>query len=471
MKRPTLACLLLLSSACEAPQRPPAVVLPPQTIHDDAGRPTGERFLVEKPKFALRHGIVRLAGRTLIDDDGPFLGVGASCMWCLWGFEHDRPKVDANLACIAGISTDLGCPKHGADFVRVFGVVGPGGGWSDRAVDARSPTFDAAIAGFTDYAYDRFGLRVQWTIFAGIDSTPTPSDRAALVDRFIAMSRGREWKIIYWEVANEGPLNGFGGDAGKGELKRLGARLRSETPIIVALTSPQGEPDPDSWYADSRANLRTVHLDRDVKGTGGMFRPLLQARDMVDQPLAWASNEPIGIDSSVAADSDPTRLTLSAIYTWLCHGAAYVIHTGAGIRGGGAADLARGRVADVWRQPTFAATIEALTVARAALPADLPNFPRWENGNDSFPGYPFNVDPIKDEANVLRAFCAIAPDARFVCVPIDVKRPTPFIARVPLSFDAIEPMSGRRIAHADLEPGQVYTQPAAPGMLFVGSLR
>ena len=36
---------------------------------------------------------------------------------------------------------------------------------------------------------------------------------------------------------------------------------------------------------------------------------------------------------------------MAAALTWLCGGAGYTLHTGAGVRGGGAEDLARGRVA------------------------------------------------------------------------------------------------------------------------------
>lgn len=434
----------------------------------------GEVILKPKPVRRARAGVVRLDHRVFVDDDGPFLGVGATCFWCAWAFEHDRAKLDANLACVAGLRPNQpGCPHTSVDYIRVLGSVGPGGGWGDRLMDSRSPTFAATIAGLTDHAYDDFGLRIEWTIFGGIETTPTAADRAAVVAKFVAMAQGRFHKIMFWEPANEGTLNGFGGEDGKAELWRLAKMLREGTPNITALTSPQGDSDPIAWYAGSPANLWTAHLDRSTNGTGGMFRPIRQPRDMVDQPFAWTSNEPIGIDSSVADDSDPVRLTLSAIYTWLCRGAGYVAHSGAGIRGGGAADVARGRQTDFWKQPTFAAQIDGMNAIRAALPADLPNFPSWQNNNNGFPGYPFETNPLLDagEDKILRAFCALSADARFVCVPIAVTAPIPFVARRAMTFDVLDPTSAAVRAHIVLQPGQTYLQPPAPGAVFVGRFR
>ena len=68
------------------------------------------------------------------------------------------------------------------------------------------PDYDKVIAGLTDLAYDKYGLRVQWTLFGGAPSTPPGRAREALVDRFATMSRGREHKIFAFEIANEAPV-------------------------------------------------------------------------------------------------------------------------------------------------------------------------------------------------------------------------------------------------------------------------
>ncbi len=73
----------------------------------------------------------------------------------------------------------------------------------------------------TDLAYDRYGMRVQWTLFGGAPFTASATSRTALVDRFAALARGREHKIFAFEIANEAWQNGFRGAQGLSELRNL----------------------------------------------------------------------------------------------------------------------------------------------------------------------------------------------------------------------------------------------------------
>lgn len=422
-----------------------------------------------------RRGIVRLAGRTFADDDGPFLAIGASAFSAPWAFQHDRGWLDVNLGCVSGRTpTVANCPRFGADYVRVLVIVGPSGGWDDRTGDARDEQTFTRLAGLADLAFKTYGLRVQATIFGGIDTAPTPAAREFVVRQVAAVYNANPAAFLAIEIANEGTLNGFSGEAGKAELWHLARLFRELAPsALVSLTSPQGE-DWAGWYAGSPANLATVHLERDINGSGGVWRPVRQARELVGFPVeAWTNNEPIGPQSSVAADDDPTRLTMAAALTWLCNGAGYVYHTGAGIRGGGAADRARGRAANFAEVAYFAATLESLNALRAALPADLPNW-TWHNANNRFPAYPFEL-PYDDngtkllasEDDVLRAFVAIAGD-RFVVMPIKVDRAVRFTARRPMTFDVLEPLTGQALEHVQIAAGQAYTLTARAAAVFVG---
>jgi hypothetical protein len=47
---------------------------------------------------AARRGRVRVAGNSLIDDGGPFLGLGVSYFTALWRHKHDRPRLESDLA-------------------------------------------------------------------------------------------------------------------------------------------------------------------------------------------------------------------------------------------------------------------------------------------------------------------------------------------------------------------------------------
>src|SRR5687767_2067738 len=42
---------------------------------------------------ARRAGRVRVEGHSLVDDKGPFLGLGASYFTALWRARHDRPRL------------------------------------------------------------------------------------------------------------------------------------------------------------------------------------------------------------------------------------------------------------------------------------------------------------------------------------------------------------------------------------------
>src|SRR5262249_3640294 len=155
---------------------------------------------------------------------GPFVGLGASLFWAAWGFENDRAMLERALDTLRA---------GGFQYFRALGVVGDPSApdsWDGREIDSHWPDYDDVIAGVTDLAWKTYGLRVEWTIIAdGGVTVPTDADRRALVDRFVAMSKGREEEIVYFEIANEAFKNGFDGAAGIDELRALSADLKSRT--------------------------------------------------------------------------------------------------------------------------------------------------------------------------------------------------------------------------------------------------
>jgi hypothetical protein len=175
------------------------------------------------------HGNVRADGRAVADDSGPFNALGATLFWGAWAYKFDRPRLERNLDTLSAA---------GIDYVRVLGSVG-GASWEDRETDPRWPDYDQIIAGMTDLAYDRYGMRVQWTLFGGAPFTASAASRTALVDRFAKLAQGREHKIFAFEIANEAWQNGFRGAGGVLELRNLATRLNGKTGVLVALSSPQ----------------------------------------------------------------------------------------------------------------------------------------------------------------------------------------------------------------------------------------
>lgn len=419
------------------------------------------------PSVVSRTGLVRVDGHVFADDGGPYLAVGTSLFWAGWGYLHDRQRLEEkNLA---------GLHAAGIDYIRVAGVLGGRGGdptlvdsYHDRIVDPRDPRWKEMIAGLTDLVYDTYGLRVQWTLFMDDPAVPHES----VVDAFVAMSRGREHKIQHWEVCNEG--NGFHGNLAG--MKALARRLRAETPNVVAVTAPSTF-DAAPEYADSTANLLTWHTDRETFGGSEMWRPVRSARAVLELPHwsgAWSSNEPIGPQSSGSHDEDPLRLTMAAVYTWICKGAAYVLHCGAGIRGGGAWEQRPDRIGlgippNLPATTNFAATCAGLRMVRTILPADLPNFTWWNSSRAAGQGHPFDVEAFQD-GTVLRAMAGVSGDGRFVVAPIVAPDQVSLKAKHAMQVDIIDPMTGTIKKSRQLFTWQTALMPAADATIIVGRL-
>jgi len=419
---------------------------------------------LEPGSVRARTGLVRLAGRVFIDDDGPWLAVGASLFWAMWGYQHDRARLEQHLAFLAA---------RGVDYVRVFAVIGPR--WTDRIVDPGAPSWDEDVAGLLDLAA-AYALRVELTIWQDTDLTP---DRMAIVDRVASIVSARPQSIQYLEICNEGAA-----DTSRfppnwpAEAQRLANALRAKTPHVVAVTSPAGVDAAAiaEWYGQSTANLLTPHLPREETGGGlaGAWRYVRQTWDpWLASALAWTNDEGKGPQSSVAADDDPLRLTMYAGLTWLCGGAGFVLHTGAGVGGGDAASKSKGRAANLWEVANIEAILAGIAAARRMLPADLPGWSR-HNANRNFPGYPFDTDRLAaviESGQLLRAFAATASDGRFIAMPIVAQVPVPFATKSAVHLDVYNPISGDVVDARDLSPGETYTLEPMLAAMMVGSAR
>jgi hypothetical protein len=156
-------------------------------------------------------GRVRLVNRSLADDRGPWLPLGASLFWALWAERHDPERLDRNLAWLA---------ERGVDYVRVLGMVGSES-WSDRRIDPRDAEYWATV----DRLFERLGrhgLRAQVTIFADAQAMmPRRTDRRAFVEAWAARAEKHRPRLLLVEIANEYSQNGLEDVA---ELRALGRR-------------------------------------------------------------------------------------------------------------------------------------------------------------------------------------------------------------------------------------------------------
>ena len=400
-------------------------------------------------------GPVRAETKAVADQNGPFNALGATLFWGAWGYKFDRERLERNLASLS--EADI-------DYVRVLGSVG-GDSWSDRTVDPRWPDYDEVVAAFTDLAYDKYGLRVQWTLFGGAPFTPSGRTRERLVDTFARLSRGREHKIFAFEIANEASSTGFEGPEGIAELRRLGARLNNKTSVLVALSDPAAGEE-CATYAGARVDATTMHYERGF-GKEGAMRPIRGPWSYPTQydadcrgqlpPLVF-NNEPIGPESSVRQDDDPARIAAAYVATFLANHAAYVFHAGPGIRGGGAADVdgSLRRHANFDELPSFTQIAEALAAARRYLPPGLANWSR--RGPDHA------AAPILGSEHVYSATAG----SRFVALVLDVQQPTKLRARAASSIVVRDAATGRVVKRLKVTAGQTFTLGGYEALVLIG---
>ena len=385
-------------------------------------------------------GQVRAEGRAVADAAGPFNALGATLFWGAWAYKFDRARLERNLEALRAA---------GVDYVRVLGSVG-GASWEDRTTDPRWPDYDAIIAGMTDLAYDRYGLRVQWTLFGGAPFTPAGAARQALVDRFASLAKGREQKLFAFEIANESWQNGFGGAEGLAELRQLGTRLNGKTSVLVALSSPRARMACET-YAGSGADAMTLHYERGF-GREGPLQPLRRPWSFPaayeracrgQLPAIVFNNEPIGPESSVRKDDSPSRIVAGFVMTFLAGNASYVLHSGPGIRGGGAADIAPGlgRHAHFDELPSFKAIATALGEAKKYLPPGLANWTRHEPNAPTAPLYGFE------------GLYSASKGSEFVALAIGIAQPASVRARVNAAVEIRDPATGKVVKQLKVSAG------------------
>ncbi|MBM4784228.1 MAG: DUF4214 domain-containing protein [Archangiaceae bacterium] len=420
------------------------------------------------PAITKRSGKVRLEGSSFADDQGKFNALGATYMSALWQYQNDRPRLERTLAELKA---------NGVDYIRALGVVGDVNNpdyWDGREIDWKAPGYKEAVAGLTDLAYDTFGLRLEWTLIGdGQKNLPNERDRFGLVDTVLDVSRGREEKIMHFEIANEAWQNGFSGDAGAEQLKRLTKYMNDRTDVLVAASAPDGSTpaDVEKIYAGGVADLATYHFDRDTTKTEGSWRPVRQPWEWQylggtnGVPRVATNNEPIGPGASVASENDPLKLVSGAIVSHLSGLPGYVFHTRAGVRG----------------DQEFASMpgLDAFKAMKTYLPADLAS---WSHKNAHWADSPFKVYAKDDRGTLqadkmwpdlpgatgaVRAYGAVNGDAFFV-YPMGIKGSVTMEPRRDVEFDVIHPLTGAVVSHQQVRAGEQFTLSGSEAYVLKG---
>src|SRR5207247_10179986 len=124
----------------------------------------GQAFRIDASSVPLGANLVRVSGKSLRDNSGPFLGLGASYFQALRRAKYDRTRLSNDLALLA---------SKGFNYVRILSMVN----WDGLEIAPASFTNSAGhfVAGWPDY-WQQFrdlldlvssnGLRAEVTIFA-----------------------------------------------------------------------------------------------------------------------------------------------------------------------------------------------------------------------------------------------------------------------------------------------------------------
>lgn len=412
---------------------------------DDAGM---RADIKASPEYAIKHpvagaprlGPITKRGSSFVDGNGQeFNGIEATLFWGLWAEKFDPAKLDANLS---------SARTYGIEAVRFLTMVG-GASWADRVIDPTWPDYWQNVDNYVA-RLKRHGLLGRPTVFAAADvMMPSSAAREQWADAWAARVQRERDRFYYIEAANEYWGNGI---VSADELRALTKRINDRTDVLVTASSPScgsyPEGNDQSWAADVKAgkideaerrrrgvcqgewraiygsgaaDLITQHFDRDSSKSDGYWRPVRQPWEMQFGAFElldiFTNGEPIGPQSSVYSDTDPERLAMAAVVTYVSKGASYTLHTGAGVRGGGQADLNLGRAANLWEVPNIAATTSAITKLRAVLPP-LANCRPIPAGQTN--AYVLSVTPA---AGVVRSYQTECSDGSFVATAFGVSQP------------------------------------------------
>ena len=353
----------------------------------------------------------------------------------------------------------------GIDYVRVLGSVG-GASWEDRETDPRWPDYDHIIAGMTDLAYDRYGMRVQWTLFGGAPFTASERRGPRWWIASPRCARGREHKIFAFEIANEAWQNGFpgargslgaakpgraperqDGRAGGPQLAATGRRMcdvrrRGRRCDDAALRPRIRQPGPN------RATAAALELSGRVRPC--MSRRIASCR--LQQRADWARE--LGQAGRFAVENcRGVRVDLPRRQRQLRSARR---SRNPRRRRGGQSPRSSRRHAHFDELPSFNPIATALAAAKQYLPPGLANWTRHAPDAATAPMHGFN-----------RLYSA-SNGSGFVALAVGITQPIVLHARRGASIDVRETSTGRLVKRLNVSSGESVTLSGGESLALIG---
>ena len=386
-------------------------------------------------------GVVTINNHAFSDDNGLFEGFGASFFWALWGQRADRVRVQQNLDWLG---------RRGVNYIRILSMVGAQPYWRDRVINPKRKgyftTFDQLVVDATVR-----GIRLQVVLFADAQvMMPSQSARRAWLYTMAAYLERHRAAVQFVEIANESGLNGVNDS----DLAELTNRWQGISDIPVAPSSPAdsaAQVGIERLFSGQKltADLLTPHFDRDQREEGyGPHRQPWRAQfyDGVTTP-AFVNNEGIGPGSRSGSDSDPARLAMGMLNTFVSGGAGYVFHSRAGVRG----DY------DFWQEDNAEAIMTAFRGIIALVPRNIAN---GQNCNHHWGGHPYvdlnQIWPDTGGDGVVRAF-ASEVDGLFYVAVMGMRNSYQVTAKWPMTVEVFDSRDATGLEVVELSAGQDHT--------------
>ncbi len=432
----------------------------------------GRSFTVNTAFVPAGINYVKVKGNTLVNNSGPFLGLGFSHFRALQRRRSDPTRYASDLAFMASkgfryqraLSMVAWCGLE----IAPVSFTSPCGGtitaWSD---------YDQVLKDAIDIAYDTYGIKTELTIFADAQWVMPPDSasnatRTAHLDRILNDIVGREHKIILLEVGNELWQNGVSNLC---DVQTKGQYLADRTPIPVALSATT--PDVSTVNAGSAADIATIHFSRDTGTVEGGWLPVRDCYDYAYLPFVppASSNEPIGPGSSVSAENDPIKLCMAGCFAWTAGLPSYVYHSKAGIQGWSGCCPPSGTEQLF---PNMAGVGSYMNIF-PLLPGDLAS---WERNDGKAAASPFTnysngqANKWWPEVGGATSGCvrniSTIKGAEFVTCPIGILSGGLTIqARRPLCFTAYNPLTGAAAYNLCMNIGEQFTLAQGPGAYVI----
>ena len=191
-----------------------------------------------------RRGKVRVEGHCLVDDQGPFLGLGVSYFTALWRCKHDRARLEADCEFLS---------RQGFHYYRMLSMVGHNAAWDGLEIAPVSfqtregkyveawPDYWRQLRELIDLTYDRYGMRTQITIFADAQLMPAQ-----------AGSPGTHAEDPGGRGAGAGAQDHPAGSCQRGVAERLSRRRGSRRSAGVRQVPQQPDRDPRGDHVQPR---------------------------------------------------------------------------------------------------------------------------------------------------------------------------------------------------------------------------